>query len=152
MCTVGGWRDVMLVRSTYLLSGLIAVIIGALITNYIVGNFAEGTLLGKDILYHWGFNNQPVAHTDGLWNFLGMALSGLAFVLAGACPTRQTILTGEGDTDSGVFVLGLIAGAAFAHNFALASGPAGIGIYAPIAVGLGFAFCLTIGFLMRVKM
>ncbi len=161
LCTVGAWRDVMLVRSTHLLSGIIAIIIGALVTNYIVGNFGTGTLVGNDIVYHWGFADQPVAHSDGLWNFLGMSLAGLAFVLAGACPLRNLILSGEGDTDAGVFVLGLFAGAAFAHNFALAAKPdslvdgalvvGGIGTNGVIAVFLGLAFCLAVGFLMRRK-
>ena len=81
---------------------------------------------------------QPVAHTDGLWNALGMVLVGWASVLLGGCPLRQLILTGEGNTDSAVTVIGLIAGAAFAHNFALASsgkGPTGAGMIAVI-IGL----------------
>jgi len=157
LCTVGAWRDVMLVRSTHLLSGLIAVIIAALVTNYIVGNFAEGSSIG----YSWGFELQPIAHSDGLWNFFGMVLAGLAFTLAGACPLRNLILTGEGDTDAGVFVIGLFAGAAFAHNFALAAKPdslvdgavvvGGIGTNGIIAVFLGLAFCVAVGFLMRQK-
>ena len=151
LCTVGAWRDVMLVRNTHLLSGIIAIVIGALVTNYIVGNFAESTLVGKDIVYSWGFTDQPIAHSDHLWNFLGMSLAGLAFTLAGACPLRNLILAGEGDTNAGVFILGLFAGAAFAHNFLLASSSAGIGANAPIAVCLGLVFCLTVGFLMREK-
>jgi hypothetical protein len=135
----------MLVRNTHLLSGIIAIVIGALVTNYIVGNFAV------DGIYHWGFTDQPIAHSDHLWNFLGMSLAGLAFTLAGACPLRNLILAGEGDTNAGVFILGLFAGAAFAHNFLLASSPAGIGANAPIAVCLGLVFCLTVGFLMREK-
>ena len=163
LCTVGAWRDVMLVRSTHLLSGLIAVIIAALVTNYIVGNFADGGLVvnSRDIAYGWGFQLQPIAHSDGLWNFLGMVLAGLAFTLAGACPLRNLILSGEGDTDAGVFVIGLFAGAAFAHNFALAAKPdslvdgavvvGGIGTNGIIAVFLGLAFCVAVGFLMRQK-
>jgi len=150
-CTVGGWRDLILARDTHLFTNIALIIIFALVTNYIVGNFAEGTLVGKDIVYNWGFTGQPVAHSDHLWNFLGMSLAGLAFTLLGACPLRQLILSGEGDTDAGVTILGLIAGAAFAHNFLLASSPAGIGANAPIAVFLGLAFCLAVGFLMRVK-
>jgi len=151
LCTVGGWRDLMLVRSTHLLSGLIAIVIGVLVTNYIVGNFAEGTLIGKDIVYHWGFDNQPAAHNDGLWNFLGMSLAGLAFVLAGACPLRNFVISGEGDTDAGVFILGLIAGAAFAHIWGFSAGGSGIGTNSVIAVFVGLAFCLTIGLFMRQK-
>jgi YedE family putative selenium metabolism protein len=153
LCTVGAFRDLMLVRSTYLLSGIIAIVIGVLVTNYIVGNFTEGGLIvsGRDIVYNWGFENQPVAHNNHLWNFLGMTLAGMSFTLAGACPLRSFIVAGEGDTDSGIFILGLIAGAAFSHNFLLASSPNGIGTNAVLVVFVGLAFCLTIGFLMRYK-
>ena len=151
MCTVGAWRDVMLVRSTHLLSGAIAIVIGALVTNYIIGNFTEGTLLGSDIIYHWGFADQPVSQSDGLWNFLGMSLAGMAFILAGACPLRNFILLGEGDTDAGVFILGLVAGAAFSHNFLIAASPGGIGVNTVVAVLTGLAFCLMVGFIMRTK-
>ena len=37
---------------------------------------------------------------------------------------RQLILSGEGNTDSVLTVLGLMAGAAFAHNFGLAGAAA----------------------------
>jgi YedE family putative selenium metabolism protein len=151
LCTVGAWRDVILVRDTHLLSGILAIVAGVLVTNYIVGNFAGGTLVGNDIVYHWGFEDQPVAHSQHLWNFLGMALGGMAFTLAGACPLRNFIISGEGDTDAGVFILGLIAGAAFSHNFLLAASPAGIGTNTVVAVFVGLAFCLTVGFFMRAK-
>ena len=70
--------------------------------------------------FHLGTAEQPVAHTDGLWNFLGMLLVGFACVLLGGCPLRQLILAGEGNSDSAITVLGLLAGAAFCHNFGLA--------------------------------
>ena len=145
MCFVGGWRDLFLVKDVYLFSGVAAFFIAALITNYAVGNFAaEG-------LYHWGFVDQPVAHNDHLWNFLGMGLLGLAATLIGGCPLRNLILSGEGDTDAGVTVLGFFAGAAFAHNFLLASSPQGTGDFGPVAVIIGLVFCLAVGFLMREK-
>ncbi len=151
ICTVGAWRDIMLTGSTHLLSGVVAIVVGGLIANYIVGNFAQGTLIGSDIIYHWGFADQPVAHSKALWNFLGMALAGMAFILAGACPLRNFIILGEGDTDAGVFILGLIAGAAVSHNFLIAASPGGIGQNTVIAVLIGLAFCLTVGFTMRKK-
>ena len=46
-----------------------------------------------------------------------MTLVGICSCLLGGCPIRQTILSGEGDKDAAVVVLGLIVGAAFAHNF-----------------------------------
>ena len=66
-----------------------------------------------------------MAHTDGLWNALGMFLAGYGCVLLGGCPLRQLVLSGEGNTDSATTVLGLMVGAAFAHNFGLVSSSAG---------------------------
>lgn len=143
MCFVGAWRDVFLVRDFYLLSGVIAFFIAALVTNYVVGNF------GAAGIYHWGFTSQPIAHDNHLWNFLGMGLLGLAATLIGGCPLRNLILAGEGDTDAGVTVLGFLAGAAIAHNFLLASSPNGTGAWGPLAVTIGLVFCVIIGLVMR---
>jgi len=142
MCFVGAWRDLLMIRDTYLLSAPVFFLIGALVTNFALGNFGSG-------FYHWGFIGQPVAHDNHLWNFLGMTLCGLAATLLGGCPLRQTILSGEGNADAAVTVLGLIVGAGFAHNFLLASSPKGVGDFGPIAVIIGLAFCLAVGFLMR---
>ena len=46
---------------------------------------------------------------------------GFAAVLAGGCPYRQLVLAGQGSTDSAVTFLGMLIGAAFAHNFKIAS-------------------------------
>ena len=139
MCFVGGWRDLIMVRDTYLFSGIAAFFVAALVTNFALGSV------------NWGFVDQPVAHDNHLWNFMGMLFAGLTATLLGGCPLRQTILSGEGDTDAGVTILGLIVGAAFAHNFLLASSPKGPGDFGPIAVIVGLAFCLAVGFLMREK-
>ena len=132
-CMIAALRDTALAKDTHILQGVIALVIAATITNLALGSF------------HLGFENQPIAHNDTLWNFLGMFLSGLAFCLAGGCPGRQIILSGEGDGDAAIFVLGALVGAAFAHNFALASSPNGIGANAPVAVFLGLVFCVTVG-------
>lgn len=137
MCFVGGWRDLIMVRDTYLFSGIAMFFIGALIVNAILGST------------EWGFVGQPVAHDDHVWNFLSMTLVGLTATLLGGCPLRQLILSGEGDSDAGMTVLGLLVGAAFAHNFLLASSPAGTGDWGPAAVIVGLGFCLAIGLLMR---
>jgi hypothetical protein len=139
-CTMGAIRDFILFRQTHLLSGFIALIVTALIVNYTLGQFNPG------------FEKQPVAHTMHLWNFAGMALSGLAYCLAGGCPGRQLFLAGEGDGDAAVFVMGMIVGAAFGHNFGLASSPAGVGPYGIPAVIIGLAFCLFVGLTMRKRM
>jgi len=136
-CTMGAVRDFVLFRQTHLLSGFVALTVTALAVNSAVGQFKPG------------FEGQPVAHTMQLWNFAGMALSGLAFCLAGGCPGRQLFLAGEGDGDAAVFVLGMITGAALSHNFGLASSPAGVGPYGIPAVIVGLAVCLFVGFTMR---
>jgi len=136
-CTLGAVRDFLLFRQTHLLSGVIALIVTASVVNVILGQFRPG------------FEGQPIAHTMHVWNFAGMALSGLAFCLAGGCPGRQLFLAGEGDGDAAVFVVGMIFGAGIAHNFGLASSPAGVGPYGIPAVVIGFATCLFIGLTMR---
>jgi len=138
-CTMGAIRDVILTRDFHLISGVGALLLFAFLTNLVFGQFNPG------------FAGQPVAHTDHVWNFLGMTLAGLAFALAGGCPGRQLFLSGEGDADAGVFVIGMIVGAGFAHNFALASSPQGASAFGPIAVVIGLAFCLVIGFTMMQK-
>lgn len=141
MCFAGGWRDIFLVRDFHLFSGIAAFFAGALAINYLSGLFAAGT-------YHWGFDNQPVAHADHLWNFLPMALVGLSATLLGGCPLRQMVLASEGDADAGVTFLGLLAGAAFAHNFLLASSAKGPSAFGPAAIIIGLVFCILVGLAM----
>jgi hypothetical protein len=136
-CTMGAFRDVMLIRDFHLISGVAALLVAAFVMNLLLGQFKMG------------FEGQPIAHTDHLWNFLGMSLAGLAFMLAGGCPGRQLFLSGEGDLDAGIFALGMIFGAAFSHNFAMASSPKGAAAFGPAGVIAGLIFCLVIGFAMR---
>lgn len=132
LCMVGGIRDMILFKDSHLLSGFLSIFVFALIGNLVMGYF------------NIGFEAQPVAHTDGLWNFLGMALAGWGSVLLGGCPMRQLILSGEGNTDSAVTVMGMVVGAAMAHNFGLAASPAGATTNGQIAVIIGFVFLLAI--------
>ena len=136
---MGAFRDVILIKDFHLISGVAALLVFAFVTNMVLGQFKPG------------FEGQPVAHTQHIWNFLGMALSGLAFVLAGGCPGRQLFLSGEGDMDAAIFAIGMIVGAGIAHNFAMASSPKGIGAFGPAAVIVGFLFCLIIGLTQRDK-
>jgi YedE family putative selenium metabolism protein len=138
-CTMGALRDLLLFRQTHLFMGFLTLVVVAFVTNLVLGQF------------HPGFAGQPVAHTMHVWNFAGMMVAGLAFALAGGCPGRQLFLAGEGDGDAAVFVLGMIVGAAFAHNFGLASSPNGVGPHSIAAVIIGLVVCLFIGFTMRKK-
>lgn len=138
-CTMGSIRDIFIVKDFHLFSGVTAFAISAFIMNLILGQFKVG------------FVGQPVAHDLHLWNFLGMTLSGLAFALAGGCPGRQLILSGEGDSDAAIFVLGMFGGAALSHNFSMASSPQGIGTFGAYGTIIGIIFCLIIGFTMIQK-
>lgn len=136
-CTVGAFRNLFMLRDAKLLWGVVALVCATAVTNLALG------------LFHPGFAGQPIAHTDGVWNFGGMLLSGLAFTLGGGCPGRQLFLSGEGDTDAAVFIFGLLTGTALAHNFNLASSAAGPSPYGPAAVVIGLVIVLVLGFTMR---
>lgn len=135
LCMVGGIRDLIMFKDWHLLSGFIAIFVVALVGNIAIGAFNAG------------FVGQPVAHADGLWNFLGMALCGCGAVLLGGCPMRQIILGAEGNIDSVMTVMGMYVGAAFAHNFGLAASPKGPSPNGQIAVVIGLVIVLVIGFM-----
>ncbi|WP_198145930.1 YedE family putative selenium transporter [Desulfonatronovibrio magnus] len=133
-CTMGAIRDLILFRQLHLMAGLLALLVVAFVVNMFFGQFNPG------------FEGQPVAHTLHFWNFGGMLVAGLAFALAGGCPGRQLFMSGEGNSDAAVFVLGMIVGAALAHNWGLASSPAGLGAHGAAAAIIGLLVCLSIGF------
>ena len=138
-CTVAASRDAMLFKDFSMLWGFVAVIATTIIGNVILGKF------------HLSFADQPVAHTDGRWNFLGMALVGWGSVLLGGCPLRQVILAGEGNSDAGITVTGFVVGAAICHNFGLASSGKGPTVNGMIAVVVGFVLLMLIGLFNREK-
>ena len=125
ICMAGGIRDLYLIKDSHLIIGFISIFVFAFIVNIIFGNFDPG------------FVGQPAAHTDWLWNLLGMFLTGFGSVLLGGCPLRQTILAGEGNTDSVVTFIGYLVGAAIAHNFGLAASGSGVGFAGKFAVIFG---------------
>lgn len=142
LCMAGGLRDVFLMKDFTLLSGFLAIWITITIGNLILGSYNLSAL------------SQPVAHSQYLWSFLGMALAGWGSILLGGCPLRQLILSGEGNGDSAITVFGMIFGAALAHNFGLAGSADSVvdgvyqvgGIKTPgmVAVCIGFVVLLAI--------
>lgn len=140
MCLSGGFRDFMLVGETSLLK-----IYGIMFVAALAGNLYFG-------FFKLGFENQPLAHTMHVWNFLGLFLTGLAATLAGGCPLRQLIMAGEGSTDALVCVLGMLAGAGVAHSLNAAGSAAGVGINGQIAVVAGIVLVAGIGYICREKL
>ncbi len=138
LCFVGGIRDWLLFKDGRLLKAFCAIFLGALLSNLFLGAFT-----GK-IFFHLGFEGQPIAHNDALWNALGLGLAGFACLLLGGCPLRQLVLAGEGAADSAAAVLGLAVGAACAHNFGLAASAAGPTLNGKAAVLIGLAITFAI--------
>ncbi len=138
LCLAGGIRDIALFKDYKLILGFIGVFAGTLLTNIIL-------TMVTDVPYVMvSFEGQSLAHTNYLWNALGMYLVGFGSILLGGCPLRQIILSGEGNCDSAVTILGYIAGAALCHIFNLASGGDGPTIQGRIAVTVGIIIVLAI--------
>jgi YedE family putative selenium metabolism protein len=137
LCMSGSIRNIVLIKNPTMFWGYVAIFIAALIGNLALGNFKLG------------FAGQPIAHTDSVFNFLGLALVGYGSVLLGGCPLRQLVMAGEGNSDAGFCVLGFLAAGAAAHNFGIAASPAGVPVNGKIAVIIGmlvitiFAFAYT---------
>ena len=106
----GSIRDIILMKNFDLISVIAGLFVVMLVFNIATGRFVVG------------FNTPGViAHSEHLWNILGMYTVGFAAVLAGGCPLRQLILAGQGSSDSAVTVVGMFVGSAICHNFGLAA-------------------------------
>lgn len=133
-CSIGAFRNLILFRDRSLFYAVITLVVAAMLTNLLLGQF------------HLGFEKQPIAHNQYLWNFLSMLLCGLCFALGGGCPGKQLVNIGEGNSDAAFFVLGMLFGAAAAHHLSLAASGAGISQFTPYGLLAGFVFCLYVGF------
>ena len=132
-CTIGFISHIFLFKRVYMFLGALA-----LLAVVFAGDVATGK-------FNLGFENQPIAHTDGLWNFLSMVLVGICGVFLSGCPLRQIVKAGHADGDAGITVIGMIFGAAISHNFVLASSGTGATPGGKIVVMAGIGFALFIG-------
>jgi YedE family putative selenium metabolism protein len=138
-CITGGVRDIFMLKSGWSFAGYLAIIAVAFIGSLIVGGFKLG------------FEGQPIAHTEALWNFLSMALVGFGSILIGGCPLRQLIKAGQGDSNAGICLLAFLIAGATAHNFGIASSAAGTTLSGKIAVIVGLAIAAAFAFVCRAK-
>lgn len=141
MCFAGSVRDILLMKDFTLVC-----VIGGVFVSMLVYNIASGS-------FHASFDGQPVAHSEHLWNILGMYVVGFAAVLAGGCPLRQLILAGQGSSDAAMTCLGMFVGAAFVHNFKLASSAEGTtaGGRMVCLVWIGILFAIAAACMRRAK-
>jgi hypothetical protein len=136
-------------KNPFYLWGVIALIGSAAIFSLVFGElYPVFPTLGE------GFSSE--SGLPGILDYIravsGMVLAGLAFTLTGGCAGRNLVLIGQGNSDSAVFILGMLFGSAFLYNFGLSSQPV-CGtvpempfIMFPIILG-GIIFCISIGFI-----
>lgn len=137
-CITGSVRDSMLMGSrSPLFWGFIAFLVGAFLTNALMGRFS------------FDLYGQPGAHLEHLWSFLGMLLVGWLSVLIGGCPFRQLIKAGEGDTDAGLAVVGMLLGGGLVQSWGVAATAAGVSLPGKVSVLAGLVFVLVISLLFR---
>jgi YedE family putative selenium metabolism protein len=136
-CITGGIRDIFLIRKGWGFAGYAAIIAATFIGSLALGKFKLG------------FEGQPIAHSESLWNFLGMFLVGYGSVLIGGCPLRQLIKAGSGNADAGIAVIAFIIAGAAAHNFGIAASASGVPLNGKIAVVIGLAVVSIFGLSCR---
>jgi YedE family putative selenium metabolism protein len=124
-------------KSTGLLAGLGSFFLFALGASVLTGQFSLGV------------HGQPSSNESFGWNFLGMLMVGFGSVLIKGCPFRQLISAGQGDTDSGAAVLGMLAGAALVQDWGIGGNAEGTPFGGQVAVLLGLAFLFLIGLMYR---
>jgi hypothetical protein len=129
-CAVSAARQVF-AGPRRMLWGTLALIAGYLLLSGIMGRFTTR------------FGDQPISHSDHLWNVLAMTLVGLTGVLAGGCPVRQIVLAGEGNGDAMTAAMGIIGGCCLAHTLQIVSTPSGSTPAGRLAVLIGLGVCLA---------
>lgn len=132
-CFAGSIRNAIFTKDPTSFLSILGIFIALLVYNLVAGKFKLS------------FTEQPVAHNDHLFNFISMFGVGLAATFAGGCPLRQLILTGKGGTDNAANVIGMLLGAAIAHNFGLASSANGTTPAGRVATFVCLVIVLVIG-------
>ena len=112
ICFAGSVRNIFLMRDFDLMLPIAGLFVVMVVFNLATGGFKLS------------FDGQPIAHSQHLWNILGLYAVGFGATLAGGCPLRQMTLAGQGSCDAAVTFVGMLIGAAFAHNFGLAGAAA----------------------------
>ncbi|HVN65332.1 MAG TPA: YeeE/YedE thiosulfate transporter family protein [Methanomicrobiales archaeon] len=117
-CSVGGIRDLILLRQTRLLTGFLALVIGAFI-GFTVLSFLSPAAFEH---FFWATKSGLLIPVPGapaglsagayiLLAVLGGIGVGVTGVLLGGCPLRQVTMTSEGNVKSLSFVVGMGIGA-----------------------------------------
>lgn len=124
-------------KTTGLAMGIGSFFLFALVASLLTGQFSLG------------WQGQPSSNDSHVWNFLGMLSVGFGSVLIKGCPFRQLISAGQGDTDAGAAVLGMLTGAALVQNWGLGGTASGATYEGQVAVLLSICALFLVGMLYR---
>ncbi|MEW6381823.1 MAG: YedE family putative selenium transporter [bacterium] len=138
-CMMAGFRNFFIARNGFLLKGILAMFLTALGLALLTGHF------------RLGINGQPGSHLAHGWSFLGMFLVGGISVLANGCPFRQVIMAGEGNTDAGLTLLGMLIGGGIVQSWEIRATIAGATFAGKVAVLTGLVFLLAVGIAFRTR-
>ena len=143
MCFIGGMRDYILVRDTYLIKGLFgflaAAFLGFVLLHFAIpcatlGTFpwfmnGAGVFLNKWAAMNIQATPSPILPVPGdpiTWSpkvihhlilaVIGGTMVGFFSVLAGGCPFRQHVMAAEGSRSSLSYIIGFALGAVVFHK------------------------------------
>ena len=114
MCFIGGFRDLLMIRDKALLKGAIAFFAaawGTIVVLHGIGIVIPALSVITTVKYvnYPSFLNSAFSKF-GVISLLGGWGLGLCSTLAGGCPLRQHVMTGQGRVDSMVYLLGFYIG------------------------------------------
>lgn len=113
-CSIGGWRDLVLMRDTYLLKGIGGFLLGGVI-GYTILSLTGGIYFASQFPWfyfkQWTMIPGSVVTYKNLsagWAIAALGGVGMGFfsVLAGGCPLRNAVLASEGNKSSWWYLLG----------------------------------------------
>jgi|WetSurMetagenome_2_1015567.scaffolds.fasta_scaffold117337_2 uncharacterized protein len=154
ICFMGCWRDLFLIKNTYLMTGVASAFVAALVVNLLLGQFSMGAAMDfTPFPFQTNIGNidQAMSQPAQIWNFGGMILVGIVATMLGACPLRQIVLSGTGDIDAGVVVMGFIVGSALVRNLGASSCGGALAKFGPVAVMGSLVVVVAFGLLMKPK-
>ena len=78
-----------------------------------------------------------------------MFLVGWVSALIGGCPFRQLIKSGEGDSDAGLVVIGMLIGGGIVQSWGIAATSSGVSLAGKVAVLSGLILVILAMLLLR---
>lgn len=115
MCFIGGFRDFLLIKDKELLKGTISFFASAWLMVKLLKYLEKSTLTFKINFHYTSYPTLLTSITSdfGIISFIGGLALGLFSTLAGGCPLRQHVLSGQGRVDSLFYLIGFYSGIFF---------------------------------------